>query len=190
MNKKLALICFGCAAAASGVALADGRDAGGGYVSDADYQGAYVGISVGQLLYREEGIDTLAPGVALVRFGEQFNRYIAVEGRVGTGLTDDSSAGYRVNVHGLYAAYAKGILPISPWISAYALAGVAGVQLHRNYPDFHTSDAGFSYGLGGEVMVSRAMSLSLEWARLTNGTNDNIYGYHVDQVTFGANWRL
>jgi hypothetical protein len=160
-----------------------------GYGSEPDYGGLYLGASAGEVFYNEEGLGTMSPTIVLFRVGEQFSPYLAIEGRIGTNVRGDWSRGFHVDTQALYAGYAKGILPFSPWLSGYAIAGIAGVQFHRNYPDFNSNDTGLSFGVGTEFYLGGGASLNLEWARLTSGTNAG-YDYTADQLTFGVNWRL
>jgi Outer membrane protein beta-barrel domain len=188
MNKLLATL--GLALAAMTCAPAQAGDRYGGYDRESAYPyGLYFGVSGGEFIYREDGINALRPGIVEFRIGQELNPYLALEGRLGGGLGSDQSQGYRASVQALYAGYVKGILPMTPWLSGYALAGVAGVELHRNYPDFNTSDAGVSFGVGAEFKLQPRTSLTLEWVRLLNGTNDHVYDYTADQVAVGINWR-
>lgn len=159
------------------------------YDSDSD-SGFYFGASAGSLLYKEEGLDTIAPTILEFRVGQQFSPFIAIEGRIGTGINNDEWRGYRVNAEAVYAGYVKGMIPVGPMFSVYGLAGVGGVQLHRNYPDFHSNDAGLSFGAGGEFRLGGGASLNAEWVRLTRGTNQRVFDYTADQLTFGVNWRF
>lgn len=159
-----------------------------GYYDAGNDQGVYVGAAAGYAIYKEDGIDTLTPPIIELRIGRQFSPYLAVEGRLGTGINNDESHGYRINVERVYGGYAKGMLPISPTFSLYGLAGVAGVRLHRNYPDFNGNEAGLSFGFGGQFKVGGGASLDLEWVRLVSGTNDRYYDFTTDQATFGVNW--
>jgi hypothetical protein len=152
-------------------------------------EGLYVGVGAGQLIYKEDGLDTMRPTIIEARLGQQINPYFAIEGRVGGGISRDDVNGASTSAQFLFGAYAKGILPLSPMFSAYGIAGVAGTQLHHNYPDFNTTDTGFSYGIGGELKVGGGTSLTLEWARVNDGNNAGYY-YTADHVVFGVNWRF
>ncbi len=157
--------------------------------ADSDY-GLYMGASAGSLIYQEEGLSSVSPTILQFRVGEQFSPFIAIEGRIGVGINGDESNGYRVNAEAVYGGYVKGIMPFSPMFSLYGLAGVGGVQLHRNYADSHSNDAGLSFGAGVEAQLGGGASLNAEWVRVTSGTNDQIYDYTADQLTFGVNWRF
>jgi hypothetical protein len=78
-------------------------------------------------------------------------------------------------------------LPFSPFVSGYALAGLGGAQWSRNYPDFNSTDVGFSFGLGAEFNLPNSpASLTAEWVRLVSGNNAG-FDYTANQLTFGVN---
>jgi Outer membrane protein beta-barrel domain len=162
-----------------------------GYDSASDYYGSgfYVGANAGEMFYKEQGLGVMVPSVAFVQIGEQFNPYLAVEGRLGGGITGDNFMFYHVDVPVVYGGYVKGILPMTPWFSGYAIAGAGGVQLHRNYPDFNSSNVGLSLGLGGEFTLYGGARLHAEWARIDSGNNVG-YDYTVDQLSVGVSWHL
>jgi hypothetical protein len=151
--------------------------------------GFYIGASAGEIFYKEQGLDTIAPSVAFLNVGVQFNPYLAVEGRIGGGIDGDDFRGYHVDVPLVYGGYVKGMLPVSPWFAPYAIAGVGGLQLNRNYPDFNSNDVAFSYGVGAEFRIYGGATIHAEWARMDHGTNDG-YDYTADQLSVGVSFRL
>ena len=159
------------------------------YADEDAYNGVYFGVSAGELNYKEEGLDTINPTVALFRVGMQFSPYLALEGRIGTGISDDSSNGFRVDTHAIYGGYIKGMLPLAPTFSVYGLAGVSGLDLQRNYYKHESSDSGLSFGAGADWQLGGGASLNLEWMRLIDGENAG-YDYAADQLTFGVNWHF
>lgn len=189
MSKIIAALVLALSALVTTSAIA-ANGYGYGYGSEWDYsRGFYIGAGAGEIFYKEQGLDTMVPGVAFLQIGEQFNPYLAIEGRVGGGFTGDQFHGYHVDVPLVYGGYLKGILPLTPWSSVYAIAGVGGMQLRRNYPDFDSNNVGFSVGLGGEFTLYGGTRLHAEWARLDSGTNDG-FDYTVDQLSVGVNWLL
>ena len=184
MSKRLAWIAIGLSALVSTAAVAQGY----GYGSGPNYGGFYFGASAGDVFYNEDGIPQLTPTVAIFRVGQQFNPYLAIEGRIGTSISEGRSEGDHVNLDALYAGYVKGILPVTPWFSPYAIAGVGGAQIHRNYPDFHSNDAGLSFGGGLEFNLGAGASVNVEWARLINNGDNVGFNFTADQLTFGVNW--
>jgi hypothetical protein len=183
---KSLIAAMGCAllSLVSTTAGAAGYDYGYG---ESPWGGAYFGASVGELYYREDAIPPLNSTVAMFRFGQQFSPYLAIEGRLGGTVTGSDDQGFRADSDVLYAGYAKGILPFNRWISVYAIGGLGGAQMHRNYPAFNTNDIALSYGGGVEANVGGGASLSAEWAHLTNGENIG-YNYNASMLTFGVSW--
>jgi hypothetical protein len=184
VNKRLICIAIAASSLLSTAVLAAGYDYGPG----PSYGGFYFGASAGEILYNEDGIPQLTPTIAMFRVGQQFNPYLAIEGRVGGSVSGGRSDGFHVDINALYGGYAKGILPITPWFSGYAIAGVAGAQIHRNYADSNSNEAGLSYGVGTEFNLGGGASLNVEWARLINNGNNAGFDYTADQLTFGVNW--
>ena len=189
MKKLVFVIGISLTAMVATSAMAAGRYRARDRYADEDF-GFYMGASAGSLMYKEDGVPTLSPTIVQFRIGQQFSPFVAIEGRIGTGISNDESHGAKLNAEAMYGGYIKGIIPVAPEFSIYGLAGVGGAQLHRNYPDFHSSDASLSFGVGGEFNLGGGASLNAEWVRLTSGTNDGIYDYTADQLTFGVNWRF
>lgn len=189
MNRILMTVAVGLVTLAAAAAHADERSGGPGYYRSTYGNGLYFGASVGELIYNEDGLDTMRPAIVQARLGQDINRYLAIEGRIGGGITRDEVNGTSTSVQAMYAGYVKGILPLTSTLSGYGLAGIAGVQLHHNYPDFNTTDTGLSYGIGAELKVANQTSLTLEWLRVTDGNNSGYY-YTADQVAFGVNWHF
>jgi len=192
VSVKKALVCMSLAvalAAGSTSALAQPRYGYGyGGAAGADF-GPYLGVSVGQLLYSEEGLAQMRPTIALFHLGQQFNPYLGVETRVGTNVSGGSAYGYHVNAQVIYAGYIRGTIPINPLFSAYGILGLGGTQWHRNYPERNSNNVAVSFGVGAQFNVGGNAALTLEWARLNNGDNLG-YGFTADQLSFGVNWRL
>jgi hypothetical protein len=77
----------------------------------------YAGVSLSQVSYEESGRGTAKPTAIGLKLGKVVNQNFAIEGRFGTGLTDDDVGGggaQDVSVDFVLGAYGKGILPLSP----------------------------------------------------------------------------
>lgn len=187
---------FGIAACTllSSGALAQGYGYGGGSgyrdspAYGYGYNGFYLGASAGAAFYNEDGIPQLTPTIAMFRVGQQFNPYLAIEGRIGTSISAGESQGDRVNLDAIYGGYVKGMLPINRWVSPYVIAGIGGAQIHRNYFDFNSNDAGLSFGVGGDFHLGGGASLNVEWVRLISNADNIGYNFNTDLLTFGVNW--
>ncbi len=191
MNRTIPLLV--CALAA-GTAAANDGDGRGDYGRGRDYgrsydTGTYMGFIVGQLRYKEEGLDTITPTTGMFVVGAALSPNLAIEGRIGAGLGHAETNSYGVNVNSMYAAYLKGSLPLSPGLALYGLGGVASVDYKRDFGLVDAHDSGFSYGLGMDFNVGGNTRLNVEWVRLANGNNLG-YDYTVDQAAIGLAWRF
>lgn len=167
----------------SGVAAAQGS-----YPGSNDFA-PYVGASLGLLRYDESGLDPVSPSLFIARIGLPITPYLAVEGRIGTGISSDNSAGASVSVSKIAGAYVKGSLPIMPTFAVYAVGGVATLGVDRNFGDGGATDTGLSYGLGGDVSLPRSLGVNFEWTHFPGGTNAG-YPYHLDVLSAGVTWHF
>jgi opacity protein-like surface antigen len=154
-----------------------------------DDTGPYVGLSIGQLRYNEESLDTITPTAVTAIIGARLSPNVAIEGRVGGGVGRTDVNSYGVDVRSLYAGYIKGIVPLSPVWSIYGLGGVAGLKIKRDFGQEESRDSGFSYGVGMEFGLPRGASLNVEYTRLVTGSNQG-YDYNVDMASVGVAWRF
>ena len=129
----------------------------------------YVGASIGLLQYDESGLSGLSPSVLIARAGLPLTPFFGIEGRLGTGLSSDQTNGASVSVGTFGGAYAKGSVALGPEISIYGVAGLATVNLHRNFRDGGTTDTGLSAGIGGDLHLMHALALNFEWTYLPSG---------------------
>ncbi len=172
----------------------DGSYDGGGYrdhrrvAREMDYS-SYVGLSIGQLRYHEDGLDSITPAAALLRVGAPLGSNLAIEARAGAGFGDASTDGYRMRVQSLYGGYLKGSLPLAPGFSFYALGGVAAVNLQRDFGLEDAHDTGLSFGLGADFDLSGGATLNIEWTRLPGGDNLG-YDYSNDLASIGVAWHF
>ncbi len=165
-------------------ALADMPLAGGFHTTN-----PYVGASIGLLQYDEGGLPTLSPSILFVRAGLPLSSYFAIEGRLGTGLTSDQSNGSSVSVGTYGGAYAKGSLALGPSFSLYGVAGIASVNVHRDFRDGDTTNTGLSAGIGGDLALEHALGLNFEWTYLPSGT-DAGHSYSSNLFSVGVNYQF
>ena len=149
----------------------------------------YVGASVGVLRYDESGLATVDPSLLVARIGLPVSPYLSLEGRLGTGLSSDETAGNSVSVGTIGGAYVKGSLPLGPTFSLYGVAGIDTLSVNRNFGRGDTTDTGLSFGVGGDVALPSNLSLNIEWTHLPNG-NDVGYSYYSNILAAGVNWRF
>lgn len=194
MNKTIPVLVGLLAVGVAGAAAAHDSAQRDGYGRRGDYgrdfgTGAYVGLSVGQLRYSEDGLDAITPATAMLVIGAPLSPNVAIEGRLGGGLGRADTNTYGVEVRSLYALYLKGLLPLSPGFTLYGLGGVAGVDLKRDFGLIDAHDTGVSYGLGMDFDLDGGATLNVEWTRLATGNNLG-YDYHVDMASIGVAWHF
>ena len=153
------------------------------------YSNAYAGLSVGQLRYNEDGLDSITPATAMVFLGAPITRNLAIEARLGGGLASAQSNTYDLEVRSLFAGYLKGSVPLAPGFSIYGLGGVANVNLQRDFGLAYANDTGLSYGLGMDFDLASNAQLGLEWTHLATGNNLG-YAYDVNQASIAMAWRF
>ncbi|HXC59282.1 MAG TPA: outer membrane beta-barrel protein [Steroidobacteraceae bacterium] len=187
-SAKVLLLATGLSMAAS-VMAAGHYDRGYGRRDDDDYSRPYVGMNLGLLDYNEEGIDSLTPALGVLRIGVPLAPNLAIEGRAGTGLGGYSDGGFHAEVRSFYGAYLKGSLPLSRQFSLYAVGGVAGVNLRRNFGEGETRDNGLSLGIGGDLDLRNGAGLNFEWTRLPAGNNAG-YDFTNSMVSIGVTWKF
>jgi hypothetical protein len=133
---------------------------------------------------------TVTPTMLSGRFGREFSRHFAVEGRVGLGIADDtvSFVGNSTTVDMDYAfgVYARGILPLADIFSIYGLLGLTAGKLSLSGPggSFSDSESDLSYGFGADLAIGRNLAVNFEWARLFE-----ISGYDVEATSIGIVYR-
>ncbi len=167
----------------SGIAAAQGTYADTGAFAP------YVGASFGLLRYNESGLSTVSPSLFIARIGLPITSYLAVEGRIGTGVSSDNNAGASVSVSRIGGAYLKGSLPILRTFAVYGVAGVGTMSVNRNFGDGGTTNTGLSYGLGGDVALPGSLGINFEWTHFPGGT-DAGYSYNSDVLSAGVTWHF
>ena len=182
MKFRTALMIPLAVCAMSSPAFAGPYFAGGFHTMD-----PYVGANIGLLQYNERGAPGFSPSAIMLRAGMPLNPYLAIEGRLGTGLSSDQSNGGSVGVGTFGGAYAKGSVALGPIFSLYGVAGIAMVNLHRNFRDGNTTDTGLSAGVGGDVQLQRSLALNFEWTYLPGG-NDAGHSYNSSLFSVGVNY--
>ncbi len=111
-------------------------------------------------------------GDVVAKAGYNFNKYLAVEGRVGYGVSDaDHDGGGTSEIKENYGIYLKPQLPLGDKVSLFGLAGYAKAKVDSeggsNGSLIGTVDeASPSFGLGLEFNVNDSWSVVAEGVRL------------------------
>src|SRR5690606_8314813 len=105
---------------------------------------------------------------------------IAVEGRLGLGVTSDTVAGVDYDMDRLLGAYLTGYVPLGEQITAYALVGVTEARFSASGITA-TTDSGFTWGFGADLYASPKFAINAEYTRYLDET-----GYSFSAVSIGA----
>jgi len=160
---------------------------GGGNSAIANDSNNYSGIQYNVVDYDEQGL-TVKPTALVVRMGTFINDYLAVEGRIGFGFSDDEaiidtgtdsvlgdySASLGLDIESLFGFYVLGVMPVSSDFDLYGLIGVSSIDFGltanlntTNLGSISATDSetenGFSYGLGTSIGMGENSSLNLEY---------------------------
>jgi len=139
--------------------------------------GTYSGLSFVSVNYEEDGFPSADPQAVAFKLGANLHRNLAVEARAGFGVGEDTvtfqGVPVEVRIDHYFGVYGKAIAPLTDSFSAYGLVGlVAGKVTARGFGySASSSDTDWSFGLGFDLTMSKSVALSLEWARLFEGTD-------------------
>ncbi|MBY5922704.1 porin family protein [Ferrimonas balearica] len=125
----------------------------------------------GQLNYMtfDTGFGDVNPMALTVLGGYQFNPYLALEGRVGIGMTDDNlemwSNDVSFELDRYFGGYLVATAPLSDWVAIYGMAGFtdAKVSAKIDSQKGSESDSEFSYGAGLKLYGTENAAFTLEY---------------------------
>lgn len=144
-------------------------------------QAALIGPYAGAMISRAE-IDHTDLSSLGYKLGFTASPNLAVEARLGTGLTDDSINGTTYEIDNYVGVYTKLILPMNPQFSAYAIGGysrVEGKTYTRTSRVNNWTEHDISLGLGLDLYLAPNLGASMEWMSLAD---------EVDLISFGVNF--
>ncbi len=154
-----------------------------------DQGDTYLGGGFGMVTYDEDGIEEVEPTVLLGRLGHFVADNIAIEGRLGFGIGDDSVNVSGVNVDfeidQVAGVYGVGHLPLADAFSVYGLAGFTYAEGSLSFVglSFDDDDTDFSYGIGAQADVTDNVAGFIEWVQYLDEST-----YEVSAITIGANY--
>jgi hypothetical protein len=147
----------------------------------------YFGISFLGIKYEEDALDFHETGMAL-RLGHEFNSYFGIEGRLGTGLTDDKKFGFMdIGVDSIVGIYARGSIFLwSPRARLYALVGATRGKITAEAFGLSDTltDTEIGFGLGVEMYGNSRNAINLELMRYMDGEDEGV-DYTLDAFSIG-----
>ncbi len=152
-------------------------------ISPLAFANGYVGGSYSFFDYAADDLGSdLSIGALSVNGGYQFHEYLAVEGRVGVGIGDDTLDGATLEMDHYLGAYVKAGMPIHNFYP-YALLGMTYMELTVSGAEgsFSDSESDLSYGIGLDYYLNNQISLNAEYANMYDKD-----GVKIDGFTIGA----
>jgi outer membrane immunogenic protein len=130
----------------------------------------YAGGNISDLTLSVTGApDDLSLLSGYARFGAQFDDYLSLEWRIGTGLQDDDIRGpgtkADVSLDLFYGVYVLGGAPVTEHIYPYAALGYSRAELEINDPGFSAEykENDISFGVGVNFDVSNTFAINVEY---------------------------
>ena len=144
----------------------------------------YLGLQYGYSFYSED-VDSVPDydlGAIVGRFGAFATANLAIEGRVGVGIQDDTQTVGGVDVtlelETLYGMYGVGHLNFGTNSSVYAVLGFTRVDGKASAasapgPSLSDEDSDMSYGVGADIGLSKHIAVNIEYmSYYSKGTTD------------------
>ncbi|WP_200195893.1 outer membrane beta-barrel protein [Halorhodospira abdelmalekii] len=162
------------AAFAAAAAMGSGEVTAGGWGHlDLDHHG-YIGLQASTNEYRirpgGEWVGDADPNAVLLRAGAHANRFLSIEARLGTGLSEGEGDEVDVELGTFYGLYGRGHLPvIGDWASLYIVVGYTRSELTLRFAEEldhlpeTVSEKGFSRGVGVDLYITRRIGLNAEY---------------------------
>ncbi len=152
--------------------------------SAAPEPGAYLGLN-----YMYLDADDVNLDAAFARGGLQLNEWVAIEGRLGTGITDDSFgpsiARTKVELEHFYGGYVVAGIPNQSIVYPYAVAGYTWgkmkgtLQTPVGSTSSSESESDFSYGIGADIRFTDALMGNVEVMRYMDKNDVEFDGFSV-----------
>ena len=146
----------------------------------------YAGGMIGRFSYEDAAGELNMTGVT-GRLGYQVSPWFGVEGRIGTGGSDQF-AGVDFELDNFVSGFANfsWALPVDERIRLYGLAGFTRGEGSASVGSVGLSedDSGFSYGVGVELYGTQDDAINVEWVRYLD-TDEFGIDYTVDHWGLG-----
>lgn len=148
----------------------------------------YVGALASHYTYEESGYsEELNPTGLTLRGGYFVTDFIAVEGRLGTGVNDDTVGGTNIDakLDQVMGVYAVGNLPVNDVFEIYGLLGFsyAEATISNRFASLSFDDDGFSYGAGVQVNFTPEVSGQLEYVSYLDKSD-----YELNAASLGLSY--
>ena len=155
----------------------------------ADRQGSnFAGVEVGKIKLRQDEFLDLDFTTFTGRIGHDFNRWLGLELRGGTTLSDET-LGIESSIQYFFSGLVRvGWLPIDD--TTFGIYGMGGYTFGRAEAQFlgikpNRTAADFSWGAGGEFRITEHHGVNIEYLRYLDR---DIKGYNIKVEHFGIGY--
>ncbi|XKF16790.1 porin family protein [Halomonas sp. BLK-85] len=133
------------------------------------------------------GASDINPSAFIGRLGFFGFDNFAIEGRLGTGISDDTVQGVDFEIDSIVGVYGVGHLPLGNIASAYAVVGYSRAELTASTSGLSVddNDSDFSYGAGFQVKITPTLSGHVEYMSYLDKSN-----YDFTAVGLGLNYHF
>lgn len=160
---------------------------------------SYIGLNYLEARYDERGFDTSKPTAWSLRFGSELSENIAIEARIGSGISSDKVDGdptiaIDLDLKQIFGVYGRLMAPLGERVTVYGLAGITRVKLEASAPLQGTpgrvkvsgSETDLSIGVGVDFKLSPSAFVNLEYALLQSDED----AYDLDALSIGVGLRF
>ncbi|WP_051252482.1 porin family protein [Ferrimonas kyonanensis] len=139
----------------------------------------YVG---GQYNFMEvDGGPSVDIGALSGRLGYEFNRNVAVEARLGMGVSDDTLMGVDIELNYYYGVYLRGQMPMDSGFTPYVIAGYTKGELEasNDFDKAKEDENDFSYGIGVDFAATDNLDVGLEYMMYLDKKDVEVSGFSL-----------
>lgn len=132
----------------------------------------YIGAQYGYGFYSQDNVPDFNPGAVVGRFGAFGAANLAIEGRVGAGVQDDTQTvganDVTLELDTLLGMYGVGHFNFGRNSSIYGVLGFTRVDGKANIPSLSDltesgDDSDISYGVGVDIGITRSIAVNIEY---------------------------
>ena len=132
----------------------------------------YLGLQYAHSIVSQDNVPDFNPGAAVVRFGAFGTKNLAIEGRVGMGVQDDTQsdqgADVSLELDTMFGMYGVGHFTFGRNSSLYGVLGFSQVKgEYSSVPvpsvGFTGEKAGVSYGIGADIGIAKNIAVNIEY---------------------------
>lgn len=153
-------------------------------LADSTHGYRYTGASIDFMDIESKGMQDASINHIEGRIGGYANDYIAVEARLGVGLTDDTVSGTDLSLRYSLGAFVRDGFPVTEQVFPYVILGFSRADFKaKTAGDTDTNaETDSSYGIGIDVEVIN-LALTAEYLNMIDKNDTTFLGFSVGFTT-------